>query len=135
MYTKEEITTAIKQHFANARDRGQVLARALKVRADIASSRRRLQATYADLGQHVDAQLGANAKWNPGGDGVIQSFQLRVAGIKAELSQRERELQRVLAGEREENATSEVHEKPGVSAEDPAATTAGGSRKTGTTPS
>ena len=41
MRTKEEITQTIKEQFVNVRERGRVLAQALKARADIAATRRR----------------------------------------------------------------------------------------------
>lgn len=132
MFSKKEITEAVKQQFANARERGQVLGRALKVRADIAATRRRLQSAYAELGQHVDTQLATSPKWTPTGDEAVESFRLRVAGLKAEVRQRERELQRVLANEPEEAQKQEEQEEGQPAGAANRAGNAGGrTRKTG----
>ena len=53
MRTKEELTQAIRTQFVNVRERGRMLAQALKVRTDIAATRRRLRSTFADLGETV----------------------------------------------------------------------------------
>ena len=57
MRTKEEITQTIKEQFVNVRERGRVLAQALKARADIAATRRRMRSTFADLGEAVYAPV------------------------------------------------------------------------------
>ena len=51
MRPKQELTQAIRTQFVNVRERGRILAQALKVRADIAATRRRLRLTFADLGE------------------------------------------------------------------------------------
>jgi len=93
---KQEITDIIKARFASARERGKVLAQALKVRAEIAGVRRRLRATFAELGEEVYGKIAAGqAKgW---GDGFAE-FKARVEGLKAELGQREAKLAEIMEG-------------------------------------
>ncbi len=96
MRSKEEITDVIKMQFANMRERGKVLAQALKARADIAATRRRLRLTFADLGEIMYTRL-ASGELEP--DSTTTDFKLRIEGLKAELRQRESALKSIMAGE------------------------------------
>ena len=80
MRTKEEITQTIKEQFVNVRERGRVLAQALKARADIAATRRRMRSTFADLGEAVYARLDAGESVDLEG---IGDYKLRIEGLKA----------------------------------------------------
>ena len=100
MRTKEEITQTIKEQFVNVRERGRVLAQALKVRADIAAIRRRLRSTFADLGEAIYMQLDVGEPVNLEGLG---DYKLRIEGLKAELRQREESLKRIMEGNKEED--------------------------------
>ena len=110
MATKEEITETIKAQFANVRERGRIMARALRARADIAATRRRLRATHADLGEEVYARMEADPAW--GGDEDLTAYKIRIDGLKAELGQREKALKEILGGrEKEVEAAEEVSEE------------------------
>ena len=100
MRTKEEITETIRTQFVNVRERGRILAKALKARADIAATRRRLRSTYADLGEAFYANLNAGEAMDLA-EG-LDDFKLRIEGLKAELRQREEALKEIIAIEEEE---------------------------------
>lgn len=97
MRTKEEITQTIRTQFVNVRERGRVLAHALKARADIAATRRRLRSTFADLGEVVYTRLDAGETVDLVED--LGDYKLRIEGLKAELRQREEALKKIIAGE------------------------------------
>ena len=100
MRTKEEITQTIKEQFVNVRERGRVLAQALKARADIAATRRRLRSTFADLGEAIYARLDAGESVDLEG---IGDYKLRIEGLKAELRRREEDLKRTMGGSTDED--------------------------------
>ena len=100
MRTKEEITQTIKEQFVNVRERGRVLAQALKARADIAATRRRLRSTFADLGEAIYARLDAGESVDLEGMG---DYKLRIEGLKAELRQREESLKEIMEGGKEDD--------------------------------
>tara|TARA_B100000530_G_C15665817_1_gene372225 strand:- start:127 stop:453 length:327 start_codon:yes stop_codon:yes gene_type:complete len=100
MRTKEEITETIRTQFVNVRERGRILAQALKARADIAATRRRLRSTYADLGESVYANLNAGEAMDA--TEGLDDFKLRIEGLKAELRQREEALKEIIAVKEEE---------------------------------
>jgi hypothetical protein len=104
MRSKEEITDTIKAQFSNIRERGKVLAQALKARADIAATRRRLRSTFADLGEAVYARID-RGEWAQ--DGSLDDFKLRIEGLKAELRQREEALKQIVAGDEPDASTQE----------------------------
>ena len=100
MRTKEEITRTLKEQFVNVRERGRMLAQALKARADIAATRCRLRSTFADLGEAVYTRLKAGETVDLVED--LSDFKLRIEGLKAELRQREGALKEIMAGSEEE---------------------------------
>ena len=100
MRTKEEIAETIKTQFANVRERGRVLAKALKVRADIAATRRRLRATCADLGVAVYEKLDAETTVDLAQG--LEDFKLRIEGLKAELRHHEETLKDIMEGDAED---------------------------------
>ena len=105
MRTKEELTQAIRTQFVNVRERGRMLAQALKVRADIAATRRRLRSTFADLGETVYTKLNAGEAVDLAEN--LSEFKLRIEGLKAELRQREDVLKVIMDGEAEEEEAAE----------------------------
>jgi len=105
MRSKEEITDTIKAQFANVRERGKVLAQALKARADIAATRRRLRSTFADLGEAVYGRIDSGELAQ---DGSLDDFKLRIEGLKAELRQREEALKLIVAGDEPDASTEET---------------------------
>ncbi len=106
MPTKQQITEALKERFADVAEHGRVLGQALKVRTDIAVTRRRLRSTLADLGESIYGRMESGAMPELGDDEALTSLQERVSGLKAELCFQEGELQRL------------VQEKKGTAADD-----------------
>ena len=98
MVTKTQIADLVRERFSEVAERGRVMGRALKVRAEIVVTRRRMRATFADLGESVyehiqraDDVVFADAHW--------VSFRERVDGLKAELRVQEAHLQDILAAD------------------------------------
>ena len=96
MPTKRQITDSLKERFADVAERGRVVGQALKMRADIALTRRRLRSTLADLGESIYARMESGSAPELGDDPMFSSFQERVAGLKAELKFQEKELQQIV---------------------------------------
>ena len=96
---KQEITDSIKARFASARERGKVLGQALKVRAEIAATRRRLRTTFAELGEEVYGKMAAGQAKGWGDGAGLAEFKARIEGLKAELGQREVKLTEIMNGE------------------------------------
>ena len=115
---KQEITDTIKARFASVRDRGKVLAQALKVRADMAAVRRRLRMTFAELGESVYGKMVAGQAKGWGDAPELVGFRTRVEGLKAELEQRERELTEIMqGGDKAAEAPQDGDAKEGVGKE------------------
>ena len=98
MPSRKEIMETIKARFADAREHGQVLAQALKVRADIAVTRRRLRLTFAELGEYVYDEVESGRMVAPGQDPELADYRSRVKGLHAELRQQEAELTVIMEG-------------------------------------
>jgi hypothetical protein len=99
MASKEEITETLKAQFASIKERGKVLAQALKARTDIAATRRRMRAVFADLGEEVYGRMAADQEgaWS---DDAFDAYKARIEGLQAELNQQELVLQEVMAGKK-----------------------------------
>ena len=93
MATKKQLTDSFKERLADVAERGKVIGQALKVRADMAATRRRLRITYAELGEEVYGRL-KNGDLN--GDDALNSLQQRIDGFKADVREREDELRRIM---------------------------------------
>ena len=93
MQTKKQIKDALRERLTDVAERGRVLGQALKVRADIALTRRRLRATFAALGEEVYARMDAGQ--DLAGDS-LDDFRKRIDGLKAELKSEEAELRAVV---------------------------------------
>lgn len=106
MATKKQIADTIRGHIADVADRGRVLGQALKVRADMAVTRRRLRSTLADLGGEIYERMEAGRAGELEGDTLLVSFQERISGLKAELRLQETDLRQVMqsAGKKDEPA-------------------------------
>jgi hypothetical protein len=90
---KTQIAEALRERFADVAGRGRIIGQALKVRADLAATRRRLRTTFAELGEEVyrrikDQQLEA--------DGALGTLEGRIDGYKAEVRSREQELSDIM---------------------------------------
>lgn len=95
MPTKKQIADSLRARLADVAERGRVLGQALKVRADMAATRRRLRSTFAELGEAVyqrlqDGQLE--------GDHRLLSLKERINSLRAEIRSRESELRDLMQG-------------------------------------
>lgn len=104
MVTKQEVAEAVKARFASAAERTRVLARAMKVRLDILAIRRRMRATFAELGEEVYEQMKAG---HLGENFGLKSFRVRLDGLKTELGDREGALKKILEGKAKAGRTGE----------------------------
>lgn len=93
MPTKRQIAKAIRDRLSDVADRGRVLGRALKVRADMAAARRRLRASYSELGEEAYSRLQSGAL---AADDSMTTLVDRIDGIKAEVRIKEAELKRIM---------------------------------------
>ena len=109
MATKKEIAEGIKVQFTNVKKRGRILGQALKARAEIAATHRRLRSAFADLGEEIYGRMATGQAKILSADAELATYKTRIEGGKAELGQREKALTEILEA-RKEKAT--VEEKP-----------------------
>ena len=93
MPTKKQIADALRGHLADVAERGRFLGQALKVRANMAATRRRLRTTYAELGEET---YGRIAEGQLEGDHRLLSLKERIDGLRAEVRLRETELRDIM---------------------------------------
>ena len=110
MATKRQIAEVLKERFANVAEHGRVLGLALKARADIAVTRRRLRSTLADLGEKFYTRMESGQAGELGNDPLLVSFQERITGLKAELRLQEAGLKEIVE-ERRKDGEEEDKEK------------------------
>lgn len=95
MPTKKQIAESLRGHLQDVAERGRLLGQALRVRADMAATRRRLRATYGELGEAVYHRLqGGQLE----GDHRLLSLKERIDGLRAEIRSREAELRDIMQG-------------------------------------
>jgi len=95
MSTKKPIADVLRERLTDVAERGRVLGQALKVRADMAATRRRLRLTFAELGEEAYAQIAdGRLPESP----AFVALRQRIDGLKAEVRQREDELRQVMHG-------------------------------------
>ena len=110
MATKRQIAEVLKERFANVAEHGRVLGLALKARADIAVTRRRLRSTLVDLGEKFYTRMESGQAGELGNDPLLVSFQERITGLKAELRLQEAGLMEIVE-ERWKDGEEEDKEK------------------------
>jgi hypothetical protein len=93
MGTKKQLTDSLKERLADVAERGKVIGQALKVRADMAATRRSLRATYAELGEEVYGRL-KNGELD--GDVSLVMLQQQIDRFKADVREKEEELRRIM---------------------------------------
>ncbi len=93
MLTKRQVTDSLKGRLAEVADRGRLFGHALKVRADMAAIRRRLRASYAELGEEVYRRLQAGEME---GDHRLLTMKERIDALKSEIHQRESDLRDIV---------------------------------------
>ena len=95
MATKKQIADMLKARFADVAERGRVMGQALKVRTDMAVTRRRMRSTFAELGEAIYGCMAAGEAVDLQ-EGRWTSFRDRVEGLKAELRAQEAHLRDVM---------------------------------------
>jgi len=95
MSTKKPIADLLRERLCDVAERGRVLGQALKVRADMAATRRRLRLTFAELGEEAYARL-ADGRLQE--DTRLAALRQRLDGLKAEVRRREEELRDIMKG-------------------------------------
>ena len=93
MGTKKQLTDSLKERLVDVAERGKVIGQALKVRADMAATRRRLRATYAELGEEVYGRLKAGEL---DGDVFLVTLQQQIDSFKADVREKEEELRQIM---------------------------------------
>jgi hypothetical protein len=96
MVSKQDIAETIKAQFASVKERSKILAQALKVRTDIAATRRRQRNAFAELGEEIYKRMAADRAGTWGDDPELGMYRIRLDGLKAELTQREAILREIL---------------------------------------
>jgi len=95
MSTKKQVVELVRERLADVAERGRVLGQALKVRADMAATRRRLRGTYTELGEEAYSRMKAGEMV---ADAQLSGLQERIDGLKAEVKSREAELRQIMQG-------------------------------------
>lgn len=93
MGTKKQLTDSLKERLADVAERGKVIGQALRVRADMAATRRRLRTTYAELGEEVYGRL-KNGELD--GDVSLVTLQQQIDRLKADVREKEKELRQIM---------------------------------------
>ena len=117
MTRKRQLADALREGLAGAAGRGRVLGQALKVRAEIAASRRQLKAALGELGNHVYSRIKAGdlpAAAGAEGDETLLAYTQRIDGCKADICLKEAELREIVRSGRGENGESRAESEPRV---------------------
>lgn len=93
MPTKKQIADNLRGRLAEVAERGKVIGQALGARADMAATRRRLRATYAELGEEMHRRLQAGEFE---GDHQLLTLKERIDGLKAEARTHEGQLRDIM---------------------------------------
>ena len=90
---KTQIAERLKERLVDVTERGRVIGQALKVRADLAATRRRLRATYAELGEEVYDRIVSGEL---DADAALTILRRRIDAFKEEVRERELELRQIM---------------------------------------
>ncbi len=101
MITQREITERFRAWSVNLRERGQILARALKVRMEILATRSRIRGTCAELGKEVYGRMTTGWTGDLQDDPKLASYRVRIDGLFAELRSRRETLKEILLPRKE----------------------------------
>ena len=96
MPTKKQIAETLRERLTDVAERGKNIGHALRVRADMAVTRRRLRSTFAELGEEIYDRVDGGSNGSVTGDDTLNSFCTRIEGLKEELKSQEEELDRVI---------------------------------------
>lgn len=90
---KTQIAETLKERLVDVAERGRVIGQALKVRADLAATRRRLRATYAELGEEVYGRIVSGELDAADSLAILRQ---RIDAFKEEVRERELELRQIM---------------------------------------
>ena len=96
MPTKKQITEALRERLSDVAERGKIIGQALRVRADMAVTRRRLRSTFAELGEEIYERMIGGSNGSVSANDTLNSFRTRIEGLKEELKSHEEELDKVM---------------------------------------
>ena len=97
MPTKKQLADGLRGRLAGVAERGRVLGRVLRARADVAAARRRLRAAFRELGEEVYGRL---AEGRLEGDHGLLVHKERIDGLRGDVRRREEELRGAMQGPR-----------------------------------
>jgi chromosome segregation ATPase len=92
MAIRSNLTDKLKKSLSGVAERSRVLGQALKVRADMAATRRRLRASYAAMGEELYTRLQADNTDSVHIDSHFTDLAECIDTLKAELKELEEEL-------------------------------------------
>ena len=95
MPTKKQLADGLRGRLAGVAERGRVVGRVLRARAEVAAARRRLRAAFRDLGEEVYGRLREGALE---GDHRLLVLKERIDGLHGEVRLREEELRDAIHG-------------------------------------
>jgi hypothetical protein len=96
MPTKKQITDALRERLSDVAERGKVIGQALRLRADMAVTRRRLRSIFAELGEEIYERMIGGSNGSISADDTLNSFRTRIEGLKEELKSHEEELEKAM---------------------------------------
>ena len=99
MPTKKQITETLRERLNDVAERGKVIGQALRVRADMAVTRRRLRSTFSELGEEIYDRMVGGSNGSVSADDTLNSFRTRIDGLKEELKSQGEELGRIMHAE------------------------------------
>ena len=96
MPTKKQITETLRERLSDVAGRGKEIGQALRLRADMAVTRRRLRSTFAELGEEIHERMIGGSNGSISADDTLNSFRTRIEGLKEELKSHAEELENVM---------------------------------------
>jgi hypothetical protein len=96
MATRNNLADIFKKRLAGVAERSRVLGRALKVRANMAATRRRLRTTFATMGEELYTRMRADQIDTLADDSQLATLAERADELKAELKELEEELRTLM---------------------------------------
>ena len=97
MPAKKQLADGLREGLAGVAERGRVLGRVLRARADVAAARRRLRASFRELGEESYRRL---REGQLEGDHRLLVLKERIDGLRGEVQLREGELREAMHGPR-----------------------------------
>ena len=97
MPAKKQLAESLRGGLVGVAERGRVLGRVLRARADVAAARRRLRVAFRELGEESYRRL---REGQLEGDHGLLVLKERIDGLRGEVQLREEELREAMQGPR-----------------------------------